>query len=122
MASNVRGNLILYAPILLAIVAVLALGGLWPADPPAPPPGVVRHTIDRGGLIRWDNGKADVETTFQFTIDLGNNTVPVQISDWRGEDFPINLEAYTSVAPEVLVNRLYRGPGGDVAFAVIGSI
>lgn len=121
MAPNLRHGLALFVPLLLGIAVLLPTGQLWPADPPPPPANVALHTIDRGGLIRWNNGKADVQTSFKFNLDQGNTMVPVAIGTWNGIDFPMNLEAYTSVAPEVLVNRLYRGPEGDIAFAVVGS-
>lgn len=126
MAPNLRRGLTLCLPLLVGIVAVTLLGGLLPAEPVPLPPGVARHTLDRGGTVRWDNGKADVTTVYRFELANGNQQVPLTIGNWQGLDFgsgDVSLLTTDpgSILPEVIVNRLYHGPDGDVAFAMVGS-
>jgi len=109
----------------------LVLGALGAASlaaergaPTAPPiqPGERVFTLDRGGLLRWDNGKAAVASPFPFSLRGGAGQLPLAIGDWHGLDFPLNLEAYTSIDPELLINRAYDHPDGrQVSFTAIGS-
>jgi hypothetical protein len=115
--------------LILGGLAAGALGALdllgRAARPPAAPTlaaGERAYTFDRGGIVRWDNGKTNVATPFPFGLRSAERAMPLVIGEWRGADFPLNLEAYTSVLPEALINRSYDSPDGQqVAFTAIGS-
>lgn len=85
-------------------------------------PGERVFTFDRGGLLRFDNGKTNVASPFPFGVSRGPAQLPLEIADWRGADFPLNLEAYQSILPELLINRWYDDPDGRQAlFTALGS-
>jgi hypothetical protein len=121
--DRVSRRFLIASALLSATLAVLAAFGLFPPTLPAPRnanPFV--YTLDRGGIVRFNNGKADVESAFIFDLNAGLALLPSRIGRWDGTDFPLNLEAYAELQPEALVNRVYRNSLGEsVYFTVIGS-
>jgi hypothetical protein len=115
--------------LILGGLAAGALGALEllgraerPTAAPALDAGERAYTFDRGGIVRWDNGKRNVATPFPFGLRSAERALPLVIGEWRGADFPLNLEAYTSVLPEALINRSYDSSDGQqIAFTAIGS-
>jgi len=117
-----RRGLILNGLVLAALGAVGLAGRDATAAPPPLAPGERGFTFDRGGLLRWDNGKTSVASPFSFSLRGGAGQLPLAIGQWHGADFPLNLEAYTSIEPELMINRAYDHPDGrQVAFTAIGS-
>jgi hypothetical protein len=117
-----RRGLILNGLVLGTLGAVALAGAGGGGAPPPLAPGERGFTFDRGGLLRWDNGKTNVASPFAFSLRGGAGQLPLVIGDWRGADFPLNLEAYTSIQPEMMINRAYDHPDGrQVAFTAIGS-
>jgi hypothetical protein len=108
--------------LLPCLALILALGPLVPGTPAQADPERPTFTLDRGGIVRFNNGKVGVETAFDFNLDDGPSQVPLKIGRWEGVDFPLNLEAYESIWPELLINRAYRNSVGEnVSLTVIGS-
>ncbi len=110
------------ALLLTTLAIVTALEVVRPPRPADIAPDHFVFTLDRGGVVRFNNGKADVVTPFNFTLEEGERQVPHRIGVWEGTDFPLNLEAVAYILPEYLVNRAYRTSSGDEAyFTVMGS-
>jgi EpsI family protein len=108
--------------LLVTLAIILSFGPLVPGAPAEIESDGFVFTLDRGGLLRFYNGKVNVKTAYDFNLYAGPQQVPHYIGPWEGTDFPLNLEAYTSVEPELLINRAYRNSRGErVAFTVIGS-
>ncbi len=112
-----RRFIILNALLLVTLLTIVATTGLVPAAPSDVSP--LTYTLDRGGLLRFDNGKADVQAAYALDLNGGPLQVPYGIADWQGVDFPLNFEAVGSIQPELLINRVYRTPRRDSAFLTI---
>jgi len=108
--------------LLATLAAVTALEVVRPPRSADVAPGHYIFTLDRGGVVRFNNGKVDVETPYNFTLAEGERQVPHRIGAWDGTDFEMNLEAVAYILPEYLVNRAYRTTSGDEAYlTVMGS-
>src|SRR4051812_26698432 len=122
MATGTTRVLIASGLLLATLVALLPFGPIVPGAKAEASGDRNVFTLDRGGMLRFNNGKTDVETAYPFTLDAGAGQIPLQIGAWQGIDFPLNLEAYESIVPELLVNRFYRGPANEQAtLTVIGA-
>jgi hypothetical protein len=121
MDTNTRRFLTANALLLTALGFVLAFGAAWPATKAEVRDGFV-FTLDRGGVLRFNNGKVDVETAYNFTLDGDSRQIPNYIDTWAGIDFPLNVAAVESIRPELLINRLYRNQARqEVYLTVIGA-
>ncbi|MSP11508.1 MAG: EpsI family protein [Chloroflexi bacterium] len=122
MDATTRRLLILSGLLLATLAALISQGRLLPDLSSAKALDPARFTLDRGGIIRFNNGKVDVRSAFIYNLADGPAQLPRQIGRWEGVDFPLNLEAYTSVSPELMINRAYRNSRGEnVSFTIIGS-
>ena len=101
-----------------AVAAVALMGAAGCEDGP----DQVYNPSPSGAGDRWNNGKTNVVSPFAFNLRSGPAQMPLVIGQWRGLDYPLNLEAYTSINPELMINRSYDHPDGrQVYFTAIGS-
>ncbi|MBI3941773.1 MAG: exosortase-associated EpsI family protein [Chloroflexi bacterium] len=122
MDTITRRILITSALLLFTLAVTLSPRLLGTENPADIEPGRYIFTLDRGGLLRFNNGKIDVESAIDFNINNGPLQVPRLIENWEGVDFPLNVEAFASLVPELLVNRAYRTSRNETVFlTIIGS-
>lgn len=102
---------------LISLLIVGWFGSLVPSSAPAADGRT--FTLDRGGLLRFNNGKIAVQSAYAFNLDEGPLQLPSQIDRWEGVDFPLNLEALGALNPELLINRVYRNASRETVFLTI---
>ncbi len=107
------------ALLLVTLLILMWLGPLVPSAPLESEANRLIFTLDRGGIVRFNNGKIDVQTAYHFNLDEGPLQIPRVIESWEGVDFPLNLEAAESLKPELLINRVYSNVNRETVFLTV---